>query len=67
MNSQRAQSIEHSRSPSKRDVDEPSNDYIGRERAKMSRTFVHGYYMPKEFRKSLVKDEKMTHWKLGHD
>lgn len=33
----------------------------------MNRTFVHGYYMPKEYRKSLVKDEHSTHFKLGHD
>jgi len=33
----------------------------------MNKTFVAGYYMPKEYRKNLIKDEYATHFKLGHD
>lgn len=70
----RTYSIEgQSRSPDRSRVDETIGDYQqltndkkGRNQ-QMSRTHVHGYYMPKEYRKNKVRHEYESNFKLGHD
>lgn len=33
----------------------------------MSQTVIHGFYMPKEYRKTRARKDLDSHFKLGHD